>query len=108
VLIAIGDSQPFLQEALRTSGNSSGTLTGVIYLVMALVSIIPYVYLNRFATKMKAAIVASEQEALNGAFSNLKSCFKFVGVFTIIMLGFLALCFIVLFIAGVAGASNQL
>jgi len=76
--------------------------------VMAVVSIFPYLYLYQFATRMKNALRSSEQEELNSAFSSLKSCFKFVGVFTIIMLGFVVLVFVVAIVAGVMMGSQQL
>lgn len=99
-LLAIGSSNPLLVESFQNAGyGSSPAMLGIIYLVMGVVSIFPYLYLFQFGSKMKAALQSSDQEVLNNAFSSLKSCFKFVGVFTIILLGFLVL----LFVLGVIG-----
>lgn len=108
VLIGLGNSNPLLISSFEQSGNGSPVMVGVIYLVLSVVSIFPYLYLYKFASKMKAALRSSDQDALIGAFSNLKSCFKFVGVFTIIFIGFLVLVFVIAIIAGISGAASQM
>lgn len=95
-IIGLGSSNALLEASFQAAGYSSPMMVGVIYLIMAIVSIFPYLYLFQFANKMKAALNSSDQDALNSAFSNLKSSFKFVGVFTIIMLAFLVLAFVVM------------
>ena len=102
-IIGLGSSNALLEASLQNAGYSSPMMVGVIYLVMAVVSIFPYLYLFQFGSRMKAALDASDQDALNSAFSNLKSCFKFVGVFTIIMLAFLILAFAVMIVVAVTG-----
>jgi hypothetical protein len=92
-IIGLGNSNPMMQASFQSAGYSNPAVLGIVYLVMAVVSIFPYLYLFQFATKMKAALSSSEQDVLNSAFSSLKSCFKFVGVFTIILLGFFVLAF---------------
>ena len=72
----------------------SGGLVTVIYLLFALLIFFPYFYLYNFAKKMQVALRSSNQEELAKSFSNLKSCFKFVGILTIVMLSFYALAFI--------------
>jgi hypothetical protein len=69
-----------------------------IYLVLAVVLIVPYVYLFNFASKMQRAIQQVDQDHLAKSFSNLKSCFKYIGIATIIGLVFYAIA-IVLVIA---------
>ena len=102
-IIGLGSSNALLEASLQNAGYSSPMMVGVIYLVMALVSIFPYLYLFQFGSRMKTALDASDQDALNSAFSSLKSCFKFVGVFTIIMLAFLILAFAVMIVVAVTG-----
>ena len=63
----------------------STTLT-ITYLVSALLYFMPVLYLFKFSRKMKAALIAKNDEALADAFENLKSHFKFIGVLTIIMI----------------------
>lgn len=102
-IIGLGSSNALLEASFQNAGYSSPMMVGVIYLVMAVISIFPYLYLFQFANRMKAALDSSDQDALNGAFSSLKSSFKFVGVFTIIMLAFLILAFIVMIVVAVTG-----
>ena len=76
------------------SGGSPSSMAAVlgggivifIYFVFALLFFIPCLYLYNFSSKMQAALRANQQETLNIAFANLKSCFKFLGILTIIML----------------------
>lgn len=103
-IIAAGNSNPFMQSAMQTAGYNP-TVLGVTYLVLAAISIIPYVYLYQFASKMKIALRSSDQDVLNSSFSSLKSTFKFVGVLTIIMLGFIALAFVFGIIAGLSSVA---
>lgn len=72
----------------------SGGLLTVVYLLFALLIFFPYFYLYNFAKKMQVALRSSNQEELAKSFSNLKSCFKFVGILTIVLLSFYALAFI--------------
>ncbi|HEU4574060.1 MAG TPA: DUF5362 family protein [Chitinophagaceae bacterium] len=65
----------------------AGSFT-VIYLVIAAIYFFPCLFLNRFATKMKAALAADNQELLNTSFQNLKIMFRYVGILTIIILAF--------------------
>lgn len=106
-IIGLGNSNPLMKAGFKSAGYGNPAVLGITYLVMAMVSILPYLYLFQFANKMKAALRGDDQAALNSAFSSLKSCFKFVGVFTIIMLGFLLLCFIIAIVFGVMAASQQ-
>ncbi len=77
-----------------------GFLTG-IYLLIALVYLFPVLYLYRFSTHMRNALHSNNQQALTTSFKNLKSCFKFIGIVTIVFLALYAL----LFVFGLAGAS---
>jgi hypothetical protein len=83
----------------------AGGFFTVIYLLFALLIFFPYLYLYNFANKMQAALRSSNQEELTKSFANLKSCFKFVGVLTLICLAFYALAFVIGLIAGLAGAA---
>lgn len=60
----------------------------VVYIVIALLFFFPCLYLFNFAAKMQMALRNNDQINLNTAFGNLKSCFKFVGILTIIILSF--------------------
>jgi hypothetical protein len=72
-----------------------GPIMAAIYIVGALIYFFPFLYLLRFSNQMKAALAAENQENLTASFQNLKSMFKFVGVFTIIILSIYILAFFV-------------
>ena len=68
-------------------GYSSYAIT-IVYIIIALLFFFPCLYLFNFSVKMQTALRNNDQLNLNAAFSNLKSCFKFVGILTIVMLSF--------------------
>nr|WP_319398291.1 hypothetical protein [uncultured Carboxylicivirga sp.] len=70
-------------------------LIGVFYLVIALIYYFPVSYLYKFSTKTKQAIMGENSFTLTAAFSNLKSLFKFMGVFTIVILSLYILILVV-------------
>ena len=57
-----------------------------IYLVMAIVYFIPVYYLYQFSVKMKYALQQKADDILETSFMFLKSHYKFIGIFTIVML----------------------
>lgn len=64
---------------------SSG-LVSAFYLLLAVIYFMPVLYLFRFASRMKFALREMNQEALNGAFKNMKSFFRFLGIMTIVII----------------------
>lgn len=66
----------------------------VIYFLFAILLLIPCLYLNKFATKMQMALNNATQEYFDDSFKNLKSLFKFYGIFTIVILSFYVLVFV--------------
>jgi hypothetical protein len=58
-----------------------------IFLVFAVLYFFPTLFLYRFATRMQMAIRNNDQPQLIGSFRSLKSCFRFIGILTIIVLG---------------------
>ncbi|HEY1115410.1 MAG TPA: DUF5362 family protein [Chitinophagaceae bacterium] len=63
-----------------------GVAMAIYYVVIAAIWFIPLLYLWRFAAAMNTALNGNDQQALNTSFLNLKSCFKFVGIVTVILL----------------------
>lgn len=63
-----------------------GVAMAVYYIIIAAIWFIPLLYLLRFSGAMRTALHGNDQQALNTSFLNLKSCFKFVGIVTIILL----------------------
>ena len=80
---------------------SSGMKVGmtVVYLLLALLSFFPCFYLYKFSVKMQSAVKMVSQENFDESLMNLKSVFKFYGIFVIIILSFYALAFIIGIIA---------
>jgi len=80
---------------------SSGMKVGmtIVYLLLALLSFFPCFYLYKFSVKMQSAVKMVSQENFDESLMNLKSVFKFYGIFVIIILAFYALAFIIGIIA---------
>lgn len=74
----------------------------VMYLLIAALYFFPILYLYRFSTSMLKAVDFQNQTDLEQAFSNLKSHYKFMGILTIIILGFYALMFLFGILGGAA------
>ena len=68
-----------------------GVGVAIFYMLLLLIWFIPILYLLRFSNRMKTALNGSDQNALNNAFQNLRSCFRFFGIITIIVLAFWAI-----------------
>lgn len=81
----------------------SGFFT-VFYLLFAILYFFPVLYLYKFSVKMQDGLRARNQESVAESFKNLKSLFKFMGVLTIILLGFYALGMLAVLIGFGAGA----
>lgn len=75
-------------------GNAFSTLITVIYLVLAVLLFFPCYYLNKFSVKMRLALNSINQENFEDSLKNLKSLLKFYGIFTIVILSFYVLIFI--------------
>ncbi len=59
-------------------------MMGLLYILMAALYFFPSLYMYRFASKAKKALVNNTQEELNESFRNLKKWFKFIGIMIII------------------------
>ena len=73
---------------------------GFIYIVIALFYFFPVFYLFNFSRKMKRALNSNSNDQLTAAFSNLKSHYKFIGIFTIVIFSLYVLIFVFAMIAG--------
>lgn len=62
------------------------SMFGGIYFVVGAIYFFPIYYLFKFSTHMKNALLSGEEMSLDEAFKNLKSHYKFMGVFTIVIL----------------------
>jgi small-conductance mechanosensitive channel len=85
---------PYNATSLGYSAVVKVTIT-VVYLLLALLFFFPCLYLYKFSVRMQSAVKGMSQENFDESLKNLKSLFKFYGIFTIVILSFYALVFIV-------------
>ena len=95
-----------MSELGETNGMGAlgGGFVGVIYALMGLIYLFPVLYLYRFATKMKIALQSNDEAFLSSSFENLKSCYKFLGIFMAVILVFYAIGLIIAVFVGGAAA----
>ncbi|MGJ8744143.1 DUF5362 family protein [Polaribacter sp.] len=72
-----------------------GIFMTIFYIIIALIYFFPVYYLFQFSKKMKMALLTKNDDTLADAFEVLKSHYKFLGVFTIIIISIYLLIFIV-------------
>jgi len=95
VLLAGGNSTSSFGGTSYEMGYTLGKTIGpVILIALMLIYFFPTLYLFRFSTQMQTALRNNDQVSLTSSFGNLKSCFKFVGILTIVVLCMYALLFI--------------
>ncbi|MEO6220727.1 MAG: DUF5362 family protein [Ginsengibacter sp.] len=75
----------------------------IVYLLFAVLLLSPCIYLYKFSVKAQSGIKTINQESFDHSLVNLKSMFKFFGVFTIVILSLYAL----IFIAGIVNAAMR-
>lgn len=78
----------------------SGGLMGLIYVIIAIIYLMPTLYLYRFGRRTKEALKADDTDALTRAFKQLKSCFKFLGIMMIVVLAIYAVMIVFAMIVG--------
>jgi len=64
-----------------------GGFMSILYILFALLYFFPALYLYNFAEKTKSALLHQDNELLAEAFKNQKSCYKFLGIMTIVIAG---------------------
>jgi len=70
-------------------------ILGLVYILLAGNYYIPITYLYKFSVQMKQAIQLQNEGLLTSGFQNLKSLFKFMGIFTIVMLALYGLALLI-------------
>lgn len=71
------------------------SIIGLVYFVIAALYFFPVTYLYRFSTQIKEALYLKNEQSLTYGFQNLKSLFKFMGIFTIVILSIYVLAIII-------------
>ncbi len=72
----------------------------VVYFALAIIYLFPVLYLYRFTTNLKSALFNNNNDHIVIAFKNLKSHFKFVGIFTIVFISIYILLAIIMVFSG--------
>ena len=68
---------------------------GFLYIVLAGLYYFPVNYLYKFSNRIKLGLNSNSQQSLTSGFENLKSLFKFTGIFTIVILSLYVLLIII-------------
>jgi hypothetical protein len=68
---------------------------GFFYFLFALIYFFPVNYLYKFSIQVKKGITTDDQSSLTSGFQNIKSLFKFLGIFTIVILSLYALILVI-------------
>lgn len=72
----------------------AGIFITLLYLAFAALYFFPCLYLYNFSAKAKLALLTNSTSGMTEALKNLKSMFKFMGIFTAVILGIYALIFV--------------
>ena len=95
LLALMGVAMLFSTAIIDSMGYGAfGASFALIYLVFVALYFYPTYALYKFSNKVKPAIRTANQPQFNEALSHLKGVFKFVGIFTIIIIGIYGLVFI--------------
>lgn len=78
-----------------TGSDFPSVLLGVLYLAIAVVYYFPVNYLYKFSTLMREGLETDDKLSITSGFENLKSLFKFIGIFTIVILSIYALLLVI-------------
>lgn len=74
-------------------------IMGIMYIVIALIYFFPIKFLYDFSAKTKKALTLSDNQAFAEGFSALKSHYKFIGIFAIVILSI----YFIIFLLAVSG-----
>ena len=70
-------------------------IVGIFYILIAVLYYFPVNYLYKFSGQIKQGFNSNDQQSITTGFGNLKSLFKFMGIFTIVILSIYALGLII-------------
>ena len=84
-------------------GGAFGLMMGFVYFAMAAIYFFPVYYLHKFASNAKKAFRDNDSEALTTSFQYLKSHYKFIGIFVLILLALYGLLIVFAVLGGLFG-----
>lgn len=102
LIAALMKSSPYNIYRNTAAPGMEGLIT-FVYLVLAFIGFIISLFIFRFGSKTKTALLHNDQLSLNTGLKNLKYVFRFYGIIMAIYIGFIALALIV----GIAAAIMQ-
>ncbi len=77
---------------------------GVIYMAVGALNLVPAIYMNRISKAAERTVESDDNNAMLDFLKNNKSLWKFLGILTIVMIGFSILILPIIFLfAGFAG-----
>jgi|688.fasta_scaffold86919_3 hypothetical protein len=76
---------------------------GFAYIILGMIQLYPILRLLSFGKRMKEGLMSDNQQTFENSLLNLKNCFKFIGIATIITL---ILYGIIILVAVIFGLSN--
>jgi len=96
VIIAVSANSIYnnMAQFSQESPFDVGLFMTAVYVIVALIYFFPILSLFKFSKRLKSALKSKEDEELASALEILKSHYKFIGVFTIIVLSLYALAII--------------
>ncbi len=110
LMIIVGVFFGSVMSGLMTNAGSesaammSGGFFSIIYILISLLLFFPSLYLFNFSSKMRKAFQNNDQLILTDSLRNLKSFFKFYGIFTVVILSIYALALIAAIFGALLGS----
>ncbi|MDI3322240.1 hypothetical protein [Pinibacter soli] len=89
VFAIAGSSFSASTEAIFAFGSGIGAV--IVFLVFAVLSILPNIFRYRFASQVIQALDTNDQVTLSSSLNNLKIFYRFYGIIMIVMIAFYAL-----------------
>ncbi|MEM6699263.1 MAG: hypothetical protein AAF599_12745 [Bacteroidota bacterium] len=80
-----------INDSLSMAAAGGGIFMTVLYLLAAALYFFPCLFLYRFATKTKAALIEYDTNGVTEGLKQMKNYFQFIGIMIAILLGFYAL-----------------
>nr|WP_294858324.1 hypothetical protein [uncultured Fluviicola sp.] len=96
----LGIASLIMLVTAMTTGFAPLILMALVYIVLTVVMLFPGLYLIRFAGATEKGLNTNKQSEFDFAIQNLKSLFKFMGIYTIVLIGIYILFFLA---AGLTG-----
>lgn len=95
---------PGLNEISNGFATGMGIVGAVVMFVVVAIWFFPLLYLYRFSKMSKEAILENNKATLTVAFRYLKMYYRFIGIFTIVVLSIYVIIFLIAMVGGVVAA----